>query len=361
MILGVRLELEIDLRLYNDISILLNTSIQSALKKMDDTYARLLIVMKENIFFRLLSICDIQRAIINNHALDEPISNILRSKVNVASPQDDMAKIKAQMLQKRTEFMPIVDSENNLVDVIFWKDIFKEKERIEEKINLPVIIMAGGKGTRMRPLTHIIPKPLIPLDDKTISEHIIKNFQKVGCNNFYMSVNYKAETIKKYFSDIDKNYSISFFEEDKPLGTAGSLHLLNGKIDKTFFISNCDILINENYSEIYKYHQEYNNELTIVGSFRHYPIPYGTLETGDNGQLLNITEKPELSFLINSGMYVLEPHLIEEIPLNEFFHITDLIKKIKERNGRVGVFPVSEKSWIDIGEWDKYLEMIRRT
>ncbi|MDZ7821465.1 MAG: nucleotidyltransferase family protein [Candidatus Marinimicrobia bacterium] len=335
-----------------------NTDIQSALKQMDKTGARLLLVMTEDKFISLLSIGDIQRAIINNHSLDEPISNILRSIVNVASPQDDMDKIKAQMLQNRTEFMPIVDSENNLVDVIFWKDIFQEKERNEEKLDLPVIIMAGGKGIRMRPLTHIIPKPLIPIDEKTISEHIIRNFRKVGCRKFYLSVNYKAKMIRDYFQTIDKDYEIDFFEENKPLGTAGSLHLLNGKIDSTFFISNCDILIEEDYYEIYKYHKEYNNELTIIGSFRHYPVPYGTLETCEEGRLVALKEKPELSFLINSGMYILEPHLIEEIPQNEFFHITDLIEKIMARNGRIGVFPVSEKSWIDIGEWDMYLKKI---
>jgi NDP-sugar pyrophosphorylase family protein len=264
------------------------------------------------------------------------------------------------MLKNRTEFMPVVDDERNIVDIIFWEDIFTEQDKFKEKLNLPVVIMAGGKGTRMQPLTHIIPKPLIPLDDKTIVEHIIDHFKKIGCKDFYMSVNYKAKNIRDYFAELEKDYNISFFEEAKPLGTAGSLHLLNGKIDKPFFISNCDILIEEDYREIYKYHKEYNNELTIVGAFRHYPIPYGTLETCEEGQLLSITEKPELSFLINSGMYILEPHLIAEIPQNKFFHITDLIKKIKERNGRVGVFPVSEKSWVDLGEWDKYLERIKR-
>lgn len=343
----------------NDIKIDLSLSIQSALKQMDKIGARLLLVMADDKFISLLSIGDIQRAIIANHSLDEPISNILRSKVNVASLQDDMAKIKAQMLQNRTEFMPIVDSDNNLVDIIFWKDIFQEKERNEEKLDLPVIIMAGGKGTRMRPITHVIPKPLIPIDEKTISEHIIENFKKVGCRKFYLSVNYKAKMIRDYFAEINKDYQIDFFEENKPLGTAGSLHLLNGKISSTFFISNCDILIEEDYNEIYKYHKEYNNELTIVGSFRHYPVPYGTMETCEEGRLVALKEKPELSFLINSGMYIFEPHLIEEIPKDDFFHITDLIKKIMLRKGRVGVFPVSEKSWIDIGEWDKYLERIK--
>ena len=336
-----------------------NSTLLGALQQMDKTSARLLLVMDDNKFVSVISIGDIQRAIIANHDLDEPITNILRSKVNVASPYDNREKIKERMLRNRTEFMPIVDSNDDLVDVIFWKDIFKEKERVGEKLDLPVIIMAGGKGTRMRPLTHIIPKPLIPLDEKTISEHIIDNFKRVGCNKFYLSINYKAKMIREYFESMEKDYEIDFFEEIKPLGTAGSLHLLNGKIDSTFFISNCDILIAEDYYEIYKYHKEYNNELTIVGSFRHYPVPYGTLETCEEGRLVALKEKPELSFLINSGMYILEPHLIEEIPQNKFFHITDLIDKIMLRKGRVGVFPVSEKSWIDIGEWDEYLKNIK--
>ncbi len=344
----------------NQISINESTSILQALKKMDDIGVRLLIVMDKETFISLISIGDLQRAIIKNHSLNTPVFEILRNKIKVAFDTDNPQKIRSEMLKYKTECMPIINHENKLIDVIFWEDLFKEKERIEEKLDLPVIIMAGGKGTRMRPLTNVIPKPLIPLDEKTIAECIIDNFQKIGCNNFYFSVNYKAEMIKDYFNKLNKNYKVDFFEEDKPLGTAGSLHLLNGKIDKTFFISNCDIIIKEDYREIYKYHKEFNNELTIVGSFRHYPIPYGTLETGEDGKLFSLQEKPQISFLINSGMYILEPHLINEIPQNKFFHITDLIEKIKARNGRVGVFPVSEKSWIDIGEWDRYLENIRR-
>ena len=339
----------------NQISINKNTTILEALKKMDELFVRLLLVMEDDIFISLVSIGDLQRAIIKNLPLTTPVNNIFRKNIQVGNIEDDYNKIKKNMLANKTECMPILDKNNKLVDAIFWEDLFAETERNEKKLDLPVIIMAGGKGTRMRPLTNVIPKPLIPIDDKTIAEHIIDNFQKIGCNNFYFSVNYKSEMIKDYFNKLDKNYNIEFFEEEKPLGTAGSLHLLTGKINKTFFISNCDILIKDDYREIYKYHKEYKNELTIVGSFRHYPIPYGTLETGDGGKLISLQEKPQLSFLINSGMYILEPHLIEEIPKNQFFNITDLINKIKDRNGRVGVFPVTEKSWVDIGTWNEYL------
>jgi len=335
-----------------------DTTILQALKKMDELIVRLLLVVEDNKFISLVSIGDLQRAIIRNYPLDTPVHRILRETVRVANQGDKLEYIRSEMLTRKAECMPIIGEDNRLINVIFWDELFAEKERIEEKLNLPVIIMAGGKGTRMKPLTNIIPKPLIPLDKKTIAEHIIENFQEIGCNNFYFSVNYKAAMIEEYYNKLDKTYKVEFFREEKPLGTAGSLHLLNGKINDTFFISNCDIIIKDDYREIYKYHKEYKNELTIVGSIRHYSIPYGTLKTGEDGQLISLQEKPQLSFLINSGMYILEPHLIEEIPHDEFFHITDLIEKIKTRNGRVGVFPVSEKSWIDIGEWDKYLQLL---
>lgn len=336
-------------------------SILQTLKIMDEISVRLLIVLEKNKFISLVSIGDLQRAIISNYPLETKIEKIIRQNVEVAHKNEDYDEIKEHMLKTKTEYMPVIDSEKNLVDVIFWDDLFEDKITSEVFLDLPVVIMAGGKGTRMRPITNVIPKPLIPIDDKTISEHIIANFRKVGCHEFYFSVNYKAEMIKTYFNELEKDYAVSFFEETKPLGTAGSLHLLNGKINKTFFISNCDILIEEDYNEMYKYHKEFNNELTIVASFRHYPIPYGTVETGENGVLVELKEKPELSYLINSGMYILEPHLIQEIPQNTFFHITDLIKKIQERGGKVGVFPVNEKAWKDIGEWDKYLMEIKRS
>jgi NDP-sugar pyrophosphorylase family protein len=140
------------------------------------------------------------------------------------------------------------------------------------------------------------------------------------------------------------------------MGTAGSLSMLKGKIKETFFVSNCDILIDQDYSEILEYHKENKNEITLVAALKHYPIPYGTVETGENGQLLELKEKPELVFKINSGMYILEPHLLHEVPDNQFFHITQLIENVKNRNGNVGVFPVSEKSWRDFGGWDEYLK-----
>jgi len=331
-------------------------TLMDALKLMDKAaYKSLLVVDNLDLFSGIISIGDIQRAIIRNMSLDTRISDILRSNPKVALEDTSVQEIKDLMLEFRMEFIPVLDSTNRIIDVYLWEELFVKKNIPPKKqFNLPVIIMAGGVGSRLKPLTNVLPKPLIPIGEKTIIEEIFGRFGMYGCSNFYISVNYKAELIEYYLKNQNLPYQLSFFKEDKPMGTAGSLYLLNGRLNQTFFVSNCDILIEQDYSEILDYHKENKNEITIVTALKNYPIPYGTIETGENGQLLELIEKPEITFKINSGMYILEPNLLEEIPINQFFHITHLIEKVKARNGRIGAFPVSEKSWKDIGTWDEY-------
>lgn len=335
-------------------------SLISAMKQMDILDTKALLVFNKGQFLNIISIGDIQRAILKGSDLNTPVSDVLRESTIIVSSHTPFDEVKGIMQKYRIEIMPVLNENGHLEDVYFWEEVFKNTQRREKvTLNLPVVVMAGGLGTRMRPLTHIIPKPLIPLGDSSMLEQIIQRFQKVGCNNFFISVNYKAEMIEFYFNDIqNKSYEISFFREDKPLGTAGSLHLLKGQINSTFFVSNCDILIEEDYNEIYKYHKENNNELTVVSAVKNYPIPYGTLETKENGVLKAIKEKPEFNFQISTGFYIVEPHLIDEIPENKFFHITHLMEKLIDEKRKVGVFPVSEGSWKDIGQWDLYVKQI---
>lgn len=342
------------------ISIAKTMPVIAALKQMDAMKVKLLLVTDCDKFCSLLSIGDIQRAIIANVPLESPIEQILREKVNVAKVGDDRERIIARMKERRNDFMPIVDNEYNIVDVIFWEDISTYKEsRIKTPFTLPVVIMAGGKGTRLRPLTNVLPKPLIPIGEQTMMEDIMDRFVECGCHDFYVSVNYKADTIRRYFDNLGKpQYHVDYFQEDKPLGTAGSLHLLKDRINSTFFVSNCDIIIDEDYSEILKFHRDNQNEITVVAALKNYSIPYGTLETGDGGQLLSLHEKPELTYKINTGMYVLEPHLIKEIPTDSLYHITFLIDKLISEHRKVGVFPINEGSWTDIGNWDEYMKYI---
>jgi len=344
------------------VSIDISSTLLQAIKQMDDVEIKLLLVLDQGKFASLISIGDIQRAIIANRAFSTSISEVLRDDIMVSYTNESKKAIKQKMIKDRTEFMPILNEHNDIADVIFWNDIFKVSFVNSQNghLKLPVVIMAGGKGTRLKPITNIIPKPLIPLGDKTIVEIIIERFRKMGANHFYFSVNYKSEMIKNYFDEIsNKDYQIEYFEEEKPLGTAGSLFLLKGQIKDTFFVTNCDILIEQDYEEVYKYHFENNNELTVLAALKNYSIPYGTLEIEENGLLKNLIEKPELTFMVNTGMYILEPHLLDEIPPNQFFHITHLMDQIKARGGKVGVFPVSEKSWMDIGAWKEYRETLK--
>ena len=327
------------------------STILCALKKMDDIGHKLLIVATTDGKFKgLISIGDIQRAIID----------ILRHDVKVASPDDDINVVKKNMAGRRIEFMPIVDSDGVITDVIFWDDIFKKDVfYCAEKFNLPVVIMAGGEGRRLRPLTNVLPKPLIPIGEKTILEDIMDKFVACGSNDFYLSLNYKADFIRNYMNQLGNTvYRLTYLQEDKPLGTAGSLKLLEKKIHSTFFVSNCDILIDEDYSQILKYHRENNNEITLVTAIKNLSIPYGVVDTTKYGLLKEIKEKPNMSFQINTGLYVLEPHLMEEIPGDTFFHITHLMDKVLKRKGRIGCFPVSEKSWKDIGDWKEYNKFV---
>ncbi len=334
-------------------------TIIQTMKMMDDCFAKSLLVFKNDKFLGMITNGDLQRAIIANKPFDTEIGSLINnSEKKYALITDDKEQIKAWMLEVRAEMMPIIDNNGNLVKVIFWEDLFKEtQDDNREKIDIPVVIMAGGKGTRLKPITNVIPKPLIPIGDKTILEEIMDQFEGIGCKQFYMSVNYKSDMMRFYLEQLEHHYEIEFFEETKPLGTIGSVSLLKGKICTPFFVSNCDIIIDQDYRDVYKYHVNNNNELTIVTAVKSFKIPYGVIETGEDGLMTGLQEKPEITYMINTGVYILNPECINEIPEGEFFHITHLMEKIKQRGGRIGCFPVSEHSWKDMGDWSEYLKV----
>lgn len=336
-----------------------SASLLDAMKTMDAQKVKTLFVFDGEHFEGLLTLGDIQRAIIKNIALTEPVCRILNKNKTYGYVAEGESVIKDKIRRMRAEVMPILDDKGELVDVWFWSDLFKKTELVQhEQINLPVVIMAGGKGTRLKPITNVIPKPLVPIGDKTILETILDQFEEIGCKKFYMSVNYKADMMKYYLSQLDHQYDIEFFQEEKPLGTIGSVSLLKGKIATPFFVSNCDSLNEQDYRDVYDYHVENHNDLTIVTMVKTFKIPYGVIETGEDGLMVSLSEKPELTYQVNTGVYILNPDCIDEIPEGEFFHITQLMEKIKARGGRVGCFPVSEHAWKDMGEWPEYLKMI---
>ena len=337
-----------------------NITVLDALKIMNKSKMNLLIVLDDERFVGLLSMGDIRRSILNNIDMGVTyITEIMRKEFSLAKVRDSEESIKQAMLKDRIVCMPVVDDLNNLQKIYYWDDVFLEIKELN-KIDVQVVIMAGGLGTRLRPITNIIPKPLIPLGEKPIIEIIIDNFMKYQVSDFYLSVNYKAKMIEDYLEDkVSDECKLTYFIEDKPLGTIGSLSLIKDNLRKTIFVSNCDIIIEEDYYDIYKYHKENKNDITIVSVLKHIEIPYGVMEIEKGGHLIEMIEKPEYTFQINTGMYILEPHVLKHIPNDKFYHITDLIELINKK-GKVGVFPVSEKSWYDIGQWKEYTATLEK-
>lgn len=347
------------MKIIEEYKILPSSTLLDAMKKMDALGIKTLLVFDAERFVGILTIGDIQRAIIKGVDLSNPVNTILDTHKIYASVIDSRESIMNEMKHLRAECMPVLNESGELVDVLFWKELFlSDKTDSREKINLPVVIMAGGKGTRLRPLTNVIPKPLIPVGDKTILEEIMDQFERIGCTQFHMSVNYKYDMIEFYLSQLDHKYNVSFFREEKPLGTIGSVSLLKDKISTPFFVSNCDIIIDQDYRDVYEYHKSNDNDITIVTAVKSHSIPYGVITTGENGLMEALSEKPETTYMINTGVYLLNPDLIAEIPEGEFFHITHLMEKVRARGGKVGCFPVSNGAWRDMGEWSEYLKMI---
>lgn len=343
----------------SELIISFDASIMDALKQMDIIKKKILFVFKNDHFLTILTIGDIQRAIIAGLNITDKICNVSASNKVYAAPDEDIESLRSKMEKLRTDYMPVVDKDGELVDVILWQDIMQHDSKIaREKIDIPVVIMAGGLGMRLRPITNVIPKPLIPIGEKTILESILDQFVDIGCNKFYISVNYKFDLIQYYLNQLPKKYNIDFVKEDIPLGTIGSVAMLKDKIDKPFFVTNCDILINQDYRDVYDYHMNNNNDITVVTALKSYSIPYGVISTSEGGILTEIQEKPDVAYQINTGVYILNPEVIEDIPENELFHITHLIEKIRKKGGKIGCFPVSDGSWTDIGEWDQYLKLI---
>jgi len=335
-------------------------SVREAIKKLDEGAKKILMVSnEEGILVGVLTDGDIRRFILNNGDLNKPVKEAMNNNpVSVIS--DDKKNAGEIMVKKSIEALPIVTPGNEIIDIIFLKDLFEHKEfrETKQKIALPVVIMSGGKGTRLYPYTKILPKALIPIGEKPIIEWIIDRFNEQGCTEFRLVVNHKANLIKSYFNETEHSYAIKFIDESKPLGTAGGLYLLKNKIKTDFILSNCDILVDIELSSAYNLHRTEKNIITIIGSLKHFTIPYGVLNIGKNGNLESISEKPEFDYLINTGLYLLNPSVYQYIKDDQYLNMNSLIETCLKNNEKIGVFPVSENSWTDMGQIEELEKML---
>jgi len=327
-----------------------------AMEQLDRISTKVLFVTKKDHFVAALTDGDIRRWILKKGNLDAKVKSIANYNPKYLY-EGEKSKSKEYMKMHSIEALPIVDSSMNILTVIL-----RNNEGVEPKrsLNVPVVIMAGGLGTRLYPYTKILPKPLIPIGEIPIVEHIINRFHLYGCDQFYLVVNHKKNMIKAYFNEIEKDYKVDYVDEDKPLGTGGGLSLLKGKINSTFILSNCDILIEEDYEKIYNYHKKEKNLITMVCSLKNIRIPYGVIEISETGEIENMKEKPELSFFTNTGMYIVEPIIIEEFDEDKVISFPDIIEQYKAKGEKIGIYPISESRWMDMGQLDGMEEMRRR-
>ncbi len=263
-------------------------------------------------------------------------------------------KAKELFHKKNYIVIPVLDENSKIIDLFSGEGT----ESVERGVlNVPVVINAGGKGTRLDPFTKVLPKPLIPVGDIPIIELIMKEYQSYSCNDFHIIVNYKKELIKAYFSDSENKYDIKWYDELKPLGTGGGMSLLKGKIDSTFFFINCDALLTSNYERILEFHRENGNSITMVCAYKNLDIPYGIVDIGVNGSIIKMQEKPLMSFLTNTGIYVVEPEVIDDVEDDVAIGFPDIIEMEMKKGRKVAAFPVAESEWMDMGQLPELKKM----
>lgn len=332
-----------------------DTSILEAMNVINTNCKGIVYICDGKALIGALSDGNIRRHILYGGSLDESVSSVanLEPKYIIHGTNEEPI---AFMRKFGITSVPIVNKQMEILSIKFIDD---KSAYDYENIDIPVVIMAGGKGTRLKPFTNVLPKPLIPIGEKTITERIMDSFTSFGCTNFNMIVNYKKNLIKSYFAEMPE-YNVKFFDEEEFLGTAGGLKYIKDEIKSTFFMTNCDVIIDDNYCDIVKQHNESNAIITMICTLKNYTIPYGTIKMDDNGNVKELEEKPSYKFLVNTGIYVIEPKFLSYIPDDEFVHITDVIERCIEAGETVSMYPISENAWLDMGEMDELENMMAK-
>lgn len=321
----------------------------------------LVVVDKNNNLQGTLSDGDLRGALLNKKKLNDSIKNIYH-KNPFFLIKNNFEKKEAEkiLIKKNIDLIPVITKNKKVIDVIYWSKIFGKNKNIN--IDIPTLIMAGGKGTRLKPFTNILPKPLIPLNNKPVIDHIIDYFVTSGIKNFYISINKNSHQImKSYFHQKKNKYKIKFIEEKMPLGTAGSIKYLK-KNKKDFFVTNCDVIFDINFYNLYKFHKKNKYDFTVVCSYEENLLSYGVCKLKKNGLLRNIEEKPTFSYLANCGLYLLSPRIFKVMPrkINHPIDMNELISLALKKKFRIGTYIVSSNSWHDVGQWKEYKSTLNK-
>ena len=338
--------------------ILPTATIKAALKQLDDCADKLLIVVdSQQCLLGTFTDGDIRRSLLKGHTLDESIEGLYCKDCFSIHENDFSSQLAATACQDKQYLgLPIVDDANRVTDYYsYYKQSHSTKKVVSKQYSdIPVVIMGGGKGTRMKPISDVFPKPLIPINGKPMIDHVIDYFRRIAVDTFHITLNYKSELMKAYFNSIEKNYSVNFVVEEFFMGTAGSVALLKDDLPDTFIVSNCDCLVNTDFNAVLDQHFEKQSLLTVVCSIQHHQIPYGKINYKEGGELVSIEEKPELSMPINTGVYVVNKKALDFINTESLFHMSHLMEALVKESLPVHCYFVSEKEFVDFGQWKEY-------
>lgn len=324
-----------------------STKILEAIKIIDEGSLQIALVVDDhNRLLGTITDGDIRRGILNNITLDSPAQRIMNPRPVFARINDAQENILALMKSKELHQIPILD-ENNCVAGL---EILDELIQLVKRENVAVL-MVGGIGSRLRPLTDECPKPLLKVGSKPILETILDNLIEAGFHRFYFSVNFKAEMLRNYFHDGSRwGVEINYLYEDKALGTAGSLSLLPYRPSIPFLVMNGDLLTKVNFNQLLKFHQEHKAEATMCVREYTFQVPYGVAKI-ENHRLVDIAEKPIQQHFVSAGIYVLEPEILDFIPSGAYLDMPELFQFLLAEKKHVATFPIREY-WLDIGRMD---------
>lgn len=323
--------------------------IREAMKRIDRSGIQIAVVTDgERHLKGVVTDGDIRRGILDDIDLDAPVRTVMNGDPVTAKPQEDRQTLIDTMRARRIHQIPLVDREGHIVGIEVLDDLLEPETRSN-----PVVLMAGGLGTRLRPLTEDCPKPLLEVGNQPILETILEGFIAHGFHRFYISVNYMSGMIEDYFGDgSDWDVDITYVHEDKRLGTAGPLSLLPERPEETMIVMNGDLLTKLNFAQLIDFHHKQNAAATMCVREHEMQVPYGVIETEDQ-YMVGLEEKPTERYFVNAGIYVLEPDTLDFVPENEFFDMPDLFEQLIEDGRSATVFPVREY-WQDVGRKEDF-------
>lgn len=327
----------------------LHSGVRDALKQLDflGAYAILIVVDENNILKGSLTDGDLRRGFIKGLGFEDSIEKFIQPFPKFIYEDDYDPDILEEYRKNHYKIIPIVNQSMEVKDIL---NFFTRTTLLP----LDAVLMAGGEGKRLRPLTEKTPKPLLKVGDKPIIEYNIDRLAKVGVKNIYLSINYLGEQLETYFSDgKDKNIHIQYIKEPKPLGTIGSVLLVDSFVHDEILIMNSDLLTNIDFADFYKAFKTSNADMAVAATSYSVNIPYAVLETDGNHKVKSLKEKPRYNYFSNAGIYILKKDLLKMIPEETFFDITDLMDKALAMNLNLVTYPINGY-WLDIGRYEDY-------